>query len=310
MNYTDLINNITSNIKPNGHREITGQVLQDVLLNIAEFFEMKELAEMPLSFTPVGATANFKVSASSYATTDSKQFVLEYSKNDEEWQSYTLGTTINCNQGDVISLRGTGMLSYSSTAAGDTVSPFDWSGMTGTWKVYGNPYSLKSEQEYWRVQGAEKRELQYFFNSKGAAPAFTTLVDASELWLPSQLADNCFLGMFQKCTALTSAPHLGAVTLKQACYRDMFRDCTALEKAPVLIADAFANSCYGSMFRGCSALKEIEMWATQNLTYSGAISNWVLGVAANGTFKKKEAATLPSGNSGIPTDWTVVNIDA
>jgi hypothetical protein len=61
------------------------------------------------------------------------------------------------------------------------------------------------------------------------------------------------------------------------------------------------------MFYGCSNLNSIVMLAT-GISASNCLKNWVSGVSSTGTFvKHKDMTSLPSGNSGIPSGWTVVN---
>ena len=43
------------------------------------------------------------------------------------------------------------------------------------------------------------------------------------------LATQCYEGMFQSCTSLTTAPSLPATTLAARCYYDMFNGCTNLK---------------------------------------------------------------------------------
>jgi hypothetical protein len=87
----------------------------------------------------------------------------------------------------------------------------------------------------------------------------------------------------------------------------MFRGCTNLTTAPELPATTLADSCYYAMFRGCSKLNYIKMLATDISTYS-CLNNWVNGVSSTGIFIKNPAMTiLPTGASGIPSGWTVVN---
>ena len=81
------------------------------------------------------------------------------------------------------------------------------------------------------------------------------LIDASNLKLPATtLADYCYLGMFNSCTSLVSAPELPATTLAEDCYGGMFRDCTSLVTAPELPATTLADECYFAMFSGCRSL--------------------------------------------------------
>ena len=58
------------------------------------------------------------------------------------------------------------------------------------------------------------------------------------------------------------------------------------------------------MYSNCSNLEEIiapniSIWDTNKFT------NWVKGVAANGTFYKPKGLEIPTGNNGIPTGWVV-----
>ena len=83
----------------------------------------------------------------------------------------------------------------------------------------------------------------------------THIVDASNLRLQStNLESDCYYGMFQGCTSLTSAPALPAVNLESGCYYGMFQGCTSLTTAPALPATKLGYRCYQSMFQGCSKL--------------------------------------------------------
>ena len=45
-----------------------------------------------------------------------------------------------------------------------------------------------------------------------------------------------------------------------------------------------------------------------DISASSCLSNWVNGVASTGTFVKNPAMTsLTTGQSGIPSGWTVIN---
>ena len=122
------------------------------------------------------------------------------------------------------------------------------------------------------------------------------------------LANGCYGGMFAGCTSLTTAPSLPATTLARICYGDMFRGCTSLTTAPSLPATTLANYCYRYMFSGCTSLSSITCLAT-NISAIDCTTNWLYGVAANGTFTQAASMTPISwsrGNSGIPYSWTVV----
>ena len=119
------------------------------------------------------------------------------------------------------------------------------------------------------------------------------------------LAESCYQGMFQSCTSLTTAPILPATTLADSCYRDMFNNCSKLTTAPELPATTLANNCYSNMFQYCTKLNYIKCLAT-DISATDCTSYWVEYIPSNGTFVKNPNMTSwTTGNSGIPTGWTV-----
>ena len=117
--------------------------------------------------------------------------------------------------------------------------------------------------------------------------------------------------MYSNCTSLTEVSDNNNVNEINDC-RDMYSGCTNLKtgmdlskvkviKKPMYswITNGFCN-----MYNNCSKLEEIiapniSVWDTNKFT------NWVKGVAANGTFYKPKGLEIPTGNNGIPTGWTV-----
>ena len=69
-----------------------------------------------------------------------------------------------------------------------------------------------------------------------------------------QMTSNCYANMFYRCTSLTSAPELPAITLVDHCYYHMFYRCTSLTSAPELPATSLSHYCYYGMFLGCTSL--------------------------------------------------------
>lgn len=138
----------------------------------------------------------------------------------------------------------------------------------------------------------------YMFN------ACTSLVKAPEI-KATTLADECCYMMFYNCSSLTTAPELQATTLANSCYNGMFYGCRNLTTAPELNAYELANNCYNNMFYNCSKLNYIKALFTTT-PGSGYTSNWVNGVATNGTFvKNKDANWDVTGTSAIPTGWSI-----
>lgn len=121
------------------------------------------------------------------------------------------------------------------------------------------------------------------------------------------LAEDCYSSMFAGCTSLTTAPALPATTLSIRCYRFMFALCSSLTEAPALPASVLTEQCYNYMFSSCTSLNYIKMLAT-DVSARRCLGDWVYNVASSGTFVKNAAmTTLPTGTSGIPTGWTVVD---
>lgn len=116
---------------------------------------------------------------------------------------------------------------------------------------------------------------------------------------------NAFESMFKGCTNLMTAPELPATTLITKCYCDMFMSCTSLTTAPVLPAPSLAQLCYLEMFWSCSSLNYIKCLAT-DISGNLPLKNWVAAVSPTGTFVKKAGVEWPTGRSGIPEGWTVI----
>ncbi len=120
------------------------------------------------------------------------------------------------------------------------------------------------------------------------------------------LAKACYAAMFYDCRSLTIAPSLPATNLTQSCYGSMFSDCKSLATAPLLPANMLVQGCYAYMFHGCEILNNITCLAT-NISASECTDSWLEGVAVSGTFTKADGVTWPTGISGIPSGWTVVD---
>ena len=93
-----------------------------------------------------------------------------------------------------------------------------------------------------------------------------TLQSVSNNFLPAtELANNCYLGMFNGCTSLVTAPELPARKLKEKCYGDMFGGCTSLVNAPELPAITLTYGCYSGMFQNCTSLVSAPELPATNL---------------------------------------------
>ena len=119
------------------------------------------------------------------------------------------------------------------------------------------------------------------------------------------MAKECYRGMFyNQCVALTTPLSLPATTLADGCYWGMYDGCTNLTGTVTLPAKTLVTNCYQTMFYNCNKLQGIEVnfkeW-TANCT-----QNWVNGITnSTGTFTCYEELPQTTGNSNIPTNWTV-----
>lgn len=70
------------------------------------------------------------------------------------------------------------------------------------------------------------------------------------------LATDCYAWMFANCTSLVNPPQLPATDLTGAagCYTDMFVNCKSLVTAPALPATILSYGCYEGMFAHCDSL--------------------------------------------------------
>lgn len=281
------------------------------------------IIEMPLTFEMLSdGILYWKVESYLSATVAT----IEYSKDSgNTWVSVSStleGTPISVYSGEIIQFRG-----FSS--AGTYGSTF--SGSTPEFRVYGNIMSLIYGDDF-RGQtvlpdtgrgGSFGRLFQFCTGltdtQKLKLPATslvtdcysfmfwgdTSLVTTPEILPASTLTEWCYAGMFSGCSSLTAAPELPATTLANDCYTGMFAGCTSLTTAPDLPAEVLVSSCYASMFRRCSSLNYIKCLA-RRLSGNSQTLNWVKGVAENGTFVRKSGLSWPTGESGIPANWTVI----
>lgn len=220
--------------------------------------------------------------------------------NGVTWTEYTStieGITIaTLNAGQKVLLKGEN--SQYSTAN----NTYNYFTSIGQFNVYGNIMSLISGDSF---ENADTLTGAYALNKLFSQ--CSGLTSAENLILPATtLTHDCYKGMFQGCTNLTSAPELPATTLANFCYQSMFWQCTSLTIAPELPATTLAKYCYGGMFYGCSSLNSITCLAT-DISATNCTSGWVTNVASTGTFVK--AALMSSdwecGANGIPEGWSV-----
>ena len=182
--------------------------------------------------------------------------------------------------------------------------------------MFDNCYSLTSALELPATTLAEKC-YDRMFSDTNVLPDCSNIDFSSETVVRSGGLNGLFAG-----TKVTDADLelilpknsnseycLPVETLASYCYKDMFSNCTNLTTAPELPATTLVTECYAYMFYGCSKLNNITMLAT-NISASNCLKNWVYNVSSTGTFVKNANMTsLPTGESGIPNGWTVIDYE-
>lgn len=173
------------------------------------------------------------------------------------------------------------------------------------YNVGGNIFSLMNPN-YSGVSSRTVMAYKLFNNS-------IYLKSAKKLWLcDGVIPSNAYNSMFWGCTALIDAPDLPSTTVYSGSgtgedsYGNMFRDCTSLTTAPDLPSERITTRTYSAMFDGCTSLNSVKCLAT-NLP-ANSTGYWLSDVSPTGTFYKKAGVEWPSGVSGIPEGWTVVEV--
>lgn len=225
---------------------------------------------------------------------------IEYSINDGPWVSVTSttgGTSIQVSQDDVVRFRGT-----NATYAIDKNTYAGFEGGTALYDVEGNIHSLLYGDNF--IGNDNLTDSTYQFCS---LLKLSNVVSAENLILPATVLKNyCYRALFSKAYYLIKPPKLIATTLSRGCYYYMFEACP-FSDAPELLATSLVIECYYNMFVDCSNLNYIKCMATTNLGVTSALTNWVKGVSANGTFVKDGNTTWAIGVNGIPTGWVICN---
>ena len=252
---------------------------------------------------------------------------LYYSKdNGTTWSEPGVNITLSVNEGDKVLWKG-----ETSPIDEDGIGNFG-GGTDVRYTVEGNIMSLLFGDGFKGQTSLEDKSYIFnnlFYNNKGLTSAeklslpattladdcyfgmfsnCTNLVYAPKVLPTTTLAFECYCSMFNGCTSLTTVPELPATALTDNCYTGMFYGCTSLVTAPELPATTLASGCYNSMFSNCTKLNHIKCLAT-NISASDCLSLWVKNVALSGTFVKAASMTSwPTGTSGIPSGWTVVDV--
>lgn len=217
-----------------GSRIPTGWTAIDKEIEIPQTLGFKSIGDTTLSLNKVG-TPNTAT--------------LNYSINSDTQQTYEFNTSIELNDGDIITFEG-----ENTKFSKDVNNYYQFVfGGAGTISGFGNIMSLLNYSDT-----CPSCCFQHLFYN------CSKLITAPQL-PASNLAANCYNSMFENCTSLTTPPVLQAISLVSACYEGMFRGCTALTSIPQLPSYSAAPQCYKNMFFGCTSLTSIPILPTINL---------------------------------------------
>ncbi len=198
----------------------------------------------------------------------------------ETWDSYTLGTAITLDKGDVVYFRrSSGTPAFSRTKYAQFT-------VTGKIGAYNNVNSMLDADfsGVSDISGYGAYSLCRLFYQCGIlrAPAFPATTLGADCYLgvfegssslekapalpATTLTANCYQWMFKDCVALTSAPASPATVLSVDCYRGMFYNCTSLVNAPEISATTLAANSFNSMFKLCTALVKAPLLLATDAT--------------------------------------------
>ena len=228
---------------------------------------------------------------------DSTTKTIQWSTDKTNWISVTSSTSgevlTTLNTGDKLYVKGT------NNTYGATWNTRSFFTSTKTFNTYGNIMSMIYGDNFANTDAPNYNCMFWYMFTE------SDVVDASHLIFPTTVRSYMYVCMFQDCTSLTGAPVLpnGAAYMS---FNSMFTRCTSLTTGPVVQANPGTYS-YRELFDGCSSLNSITVYATS--LGSNGFTNWVRNVGATGTFTKLASMTsFPSGGSGIPSGWTVVDM--
>ena len=122
-------------------------------------------------------------------------------------------------------------------------------------KIYGNILSLVCGDEYKLGVLPDEWHPDVMFSDDGNDYIRYILIDASDLWLPTnQLKEDCFKDLFKELYGLTVAPNIYAKSMPKWGCGNMFQNCRHLTSMPQIYIETIYDYSFASMFDGCTSL--------------------------------------------------------
>lgn len=127
--------------------------------------------------------------------------------------------------------------------------------------------------------------------------------------LTSVVGNWALANTYRQCSSLTYVPPLNFKHIEgENVMRGFLNGCTSLTAVDIPVTGCSSLCGMYALLCGCTAMQSISShlleWPTTTNIY-----NWVYNVAPTGTFYKPDELSTEYGNSRIPTNWTVENID-
>ena len=121
------------------------------------------------------------------------------------------------------------------------------------------------------------------------------------------LGSDALSHMFKNCSALTTTPLMYATCLSGNAMNGAFENCSAITSFEFknVITNFGGNACH-YCFNNCANLERMKIETSLSSARPGT---WMPNVKATGTFITNNPSAWLSGSGGIPTGWTVQEID-
>ena len=179
-------------------------------------------------------------------------YTISYSTNggaswtQAAWGSSSSALKISLSLGDTLMIRGNNGCLATDTSNYHKISA------TKKIKVYGNiNYLAQAATTHGGTVISLRTDYYYAYLFSGC----NTLVDASDLVLPSTPGRYSYWAMFENCTQLVYPPKtLSGTEVGYYGCSYMFSGCTSLTDVPDLPATTLAGYAYAGMFQNCTSL--------------------------------------------------------
>ena len=245
------------------------------------------------------------------------EFEYSMTGKDDDWSEYTTGQVVPLNEGETVYFRcpyekddplnqnKDGLCKYEDYGDGCCeIYKYHFFKMEGSIKADGNIQFLLDKTGT-MMEAPAYCYYNLFFDSTSETGYNRSLTQAPKL-PATTLASGCYSTMFSCCSSLTQAPALPATTLADNCYSYMFSECISLTQAPELPATTLADNCYFCMFYCCESLNNVNVSFSDWSTGLDATIDWLIDVAAEGTFTCPDDLPEERSPSNIPEGWTIV----